>query len=797
MQPQSTTVTASDATPGTVRRSLEDWSIWALCATLALAIVIITPSISVSLTTTKTFVIVAGMLVTLALYILSRLSRGNIVLPPFVLVGALWLPAIAYGLSSVFSGVPFNNALWGISLEADTFGFILTAVCLGTLAAFSVRRSEQYQSILYVGAWVFSVVAILEAGIVIAGQVAPGTVSPAFSIVGSFEDLALLLGLGVIGTLITFRFIEVYSRSRRILAVASVVSLALIAVANSYFVWVLLALVSLGFFIETVMMRKPKNNDVEIDEVAGIDEFSLETETNSHSIVLPLLVLAVSLFFLVGGTLGNALANALHINVGSVSPSWQSTLSIAQKTYTTSPVFGTGPGTFGVQWLKYRDPALNSTAYWNVDFTSGIGFVPTSFVTTGLLGAIAWLAFFALFVVCGLRMIILRTPEEAYVRYVAVLSFVASIYLFSATIFRSPNTTIIALAFVFAGIFASTMRFATRGRQWGIIFSRSPRIGFVIVFSLTLLLLSSVVVAYNLVGRYLATVELTQASTSFASANLTAADQHVQNSISFAPSAFAYQAQANIAIVSLGQIVASTTLDKVTAQKAFQSILSSGINAALTATRLAPSDYQNWLALGNLYAQAVPLGVDGAYDSAKTAYDKAQTLNPTNPEILFILAQLNLAHKDVKAAEQNLKDAIVLKQDYVNAIFLLSQLEVQDGNVKAALASALSAAYFAPNDQNILFQVGVLSAADNNLTQADQALSAAIAANPQFANARYFLAAVKAKQGDLKGALEQLQKIAEFSVENEKAVAPLVVKLTAGKNPFPDNLLSASTTSVK
>src|SRR3972149_2480390 len=96
------------------------------------------------------------------------------------------------------------------------------------------------------------------------------------------------------------------------------------------------------------------------------------------------------------------------------------------------------------------------------------------------------------------------------------------------------------------------------------------------------------------------------------------------------------------------------------AQRAFQSALSSGINAALTATNLAPSDYQNWLALGNLYAQAVPLGVTGAYDSAKTAYDKAKALSPTNAQIPYILAQLDIANKNNKAAQENLKAAIAL-----------------------------------------------------------------------------------------------------------------------------------------
>ena len=139
----------------------------------------------------------------------------------------------------------------------------------------------------------------------------------------------------------------------------------------------------------------------------------------------------------------------------------------------------------------------------------------------------------------------------------------------------------------------------------------------------------------------------------------------------------------------------------------------------------------------------------GAYDSAKTAYDKARELNPTNPQIPYIIAQLDIAHRDNKAAQEDLKIAIGLKQDFTAAIFLLSQLQVQDGNVKDALTSALAAAYFAPNNPNILFQIGVLYAAQNDLPNAAAALSSAVAANSQFANARYILAAVYAKQGDI------------------------------------------------
>ena len=713
-----------------------------------------------------------------------------------MLVGALWLPAIAYAFSAIFSGIPFTSALWGLALEPDTLGFIVVATFLGTLAAFVLRRPEHYRLFFRAGAWLFGIVTALEALVVVIGQFSTN-ISPAFSIVGSFQDLAFLLGLGVISVLISFRFLELPRRAYRLLIAVGIVALILIAIANSAVVWVLLALISLGLFIEAVMQRGPKTGHADLDEVEDRNEEPFEIDEGSHPLVIPLVVLAVSLFFLVGGTLGGALANALHINVLSVSPSWQSTFSIAHNVYASSPIFGSGPGSFGVEWLKYRSVSLNSTVFWNTNFSSGIGFIPTSFVTTGLIGALAWIVFLGLFIVFGLRMLIVRAPQDMFIRYVAILSFVATLYLFALAVFALPSALILVLAFVFAGLFASTMRFSTLRGQWGIVFSRKPRIGFLIVFALTIILLASVFAAYTLVEHYLAITELTAANTALSAGDLDSADKAVQSSISFAPFATAYQIEADIANARLNQILASSTMPATTAQQAFQASLSSGINAALTATSIAPTDYQNWLALGNLYAQAVPLGVSGAYDNAKTAYQKAQALDPTDPQIEYILAQLDIADKNSKAAEDDLKAAISLKQDYTNAIFLLSQLEVQDGDVKDALASALAAAYFTPNNPNILFQVGILYAATGDLTNAGAALQAAVAANSQFANARYFLAAVYAKQGDTKDALVQMQAIADMSADNAKAVAPQIAALTAGTNPFPANLLSASSTPVK
>jgi hypothetical protein len=44
-----------------------------------------------------------------------------------------------------------------------------------------------------------------------------------------------------------------------------------------------------------------------------------------------------------------------------------------------------------------------------------------------------------------------------------------------------------------------------------------------------------------------------------------------------------------------------------------------------------PTNYQNWLAAGDVYAAVVPFNYDTAYEQAMANYVKAQQLNPLNP----------------------------------------------------------------------------------------------------------------------------------------------------------------------
>ena len=777
-------VTAS-ATPHPRRMSFDALALWVLTVTAAVAAVLFIPAATIPFIYSKVSVLALGVLVALGLYILARLTRGNLVVPPATLLGAFWLVPLAYLLSTLFSGVGLSSGTFGTALETDTFGFMVILATFASLAALTFRRSNQYRIFFKAGLVVLGITLAAQIVFIIIGNTG-SSLSATANLIGSFADLGMFLGLAVTLMLLAFRFLTLPTKVERVLWVMGLVTLFMLALVNSRLIWGMVALVALGLFIEAIMRRQGTVMDEDFDDPI---EQSLPAERSGadpRSLAAPLAVLVASLFFLIGGTtIGASLANALGVSYLDVRPSWQATFDVGSHTYASSPLFGSGPGTFVEEWLKHKDRALNDTIFWNVDFTSGIGFIPTSFITSGIVGALAWLVFIGLFLWTGIRFLLFRAPEEPFARYVSVASFVGTLYVLALAIFAVPGPVVLLMGFLLAGLFVSSLRYGGTRREWGIIFARNPRVGFVIVFGLTLLLLGAVVAAYVVVERYLADVSYQKAVAAAQANDLPGATQATSQSLTFAQSDRAYQMAATIGIAEMNRIASDSSLSPSEAQQQFQAALSGSIEAAVRATQLRPENYQNWVVLGQVYQTVVPLKIEGAYENAKAAYERAIALNPTSPTLPMVMAQLEIAQGNGQAAEAELVKAISLKRDFTQAIFLLSQLEVQLGKAREALEAAEAAAYFAPNDPVVLFQVGVLRLSVGDVNGSVQALSRAVEINPQYANARFFLASGYAARGELERALAELNAIAALSPENARAVDTYVTALAQGRNPFP------------
>lgn len=761
-------------------------AVWALALSAAVAALAFIPSATIPFIYSKVSIIALGGLVALVLYILARLTRGNIIVPPAALLGAFWLVPAAYLLSTLFSGVGITRGLLGTELEVDTFGFMLLLAAFASIVSLTFRRSNQYRVFFRVGSITLALVLVAQVVFLILGQVASDRYAATANLIGSFADLGMVVGLGVTLSLLAMRFLSVSASTNKFLWVLGAVSLVVLALVNSSLIWILVSLTALGLFIEAIMRRRTQAVDEDFEGVEELgDPIDSSEGSDMHGLAAPLAVLVVSLFFLIGGgTIGSTLASAFGVSYLDVRPSWEATFGVGSHTYASSPLFGSGPGTFSAEWLKFRDRGLNETVFWNVDFTSGIGLIPTSFITTGIVGALAWLSFLGLFLYIGIRSLLFRSPEEPYARFVSIASFVGAVYVFALAIFTVPGPVVLLLGFILAGLFVSSLRYGGSRREWGIIFSRNPRVGFIIVFALTLMLLASVFASYVVVERYLGSVAYAEAAQALSAGNLEEAEAALNRSLLFAPSDRAYQLAAATSVARMNQVANSQDLSPSEAQQQFQAALSNGIQAATMATEANPENYQNWVVLGNVYQSVVSLKIEGSYDAAKAAYDRAIALNPTNPTLPFALAQLEIAQGNAVAAEEALISAIGLKRDYTEAILMLSQLQVQQGKAREALEAAEAAAYFAPNEPIVLFQVGVLRLGVRDSAGAVQVLTRTVELNPQYANARFFLAVAHATLGQNAQAIAQLEAIAQLSPENAQAVAADLATLRANRNPF-------------
>lgn len=783
----------NESTFKTSRRfSFDAASVWILVATALVSLVGFIPGSPVSLLGTKASLLFIGVLLTFIVFVIARLVKGSIVVPPLTLLGALWLVPLAYLLSAFFSGTNPVFSFFGSEFETDTLGFVLLLGMFATLSALVVRRSRDFFRVLIALVTGLGIALLVQLAFIISASFFPGSVSPVDNLIGMFSDIGMLSALGIALVLIAFRFFSFRLLSKIALWAGIVVALFLLAIINSPINIVLVGTVALGLFIETMLRRRTPIEDDELRDVLTPSPDSIEESApaGSDNLVAPIIVLLLSVFFLLGGSVvANALSGLAGINVLDVRPSWQSTFNIGSHTYASSPLFGSGPGTFGEQWLAFRDRGLNDTIFWNIDFQSGIGFIPTSFVTTGAVGVIAWLVFLGAFLFVGLRTLLFRLPSEPFLKFVSITSFVGSSFALALAFFTVPGPVVLAVGFLFLGLFISSLRYGKDRLEWGLIFSKSPRLGFAIVFGLTLLVLVSVAAAYVVVERHLANVSYATALQTLTKGEVDNAAVAIGHAIELAPTDRSYRLAAAIGIERMRAIAADTTLPQNVAQQEFQSALSTSIAAGVEATRIQPNDYQNWIVLGNVYQSVASLKIEGAYEQAKAAYERAAVLNPTSPVPPYIIAQLEIVQGNRVLAEEHLLASISMKRDYIPAILLLSQLKVQMGEAREALEAAEAAAYLAPNEPSVLFSVGLLRLGTGDAQGAVAAFLRAVELNPQYANARFFLAATHANQGRIDEALVQMRMVAAMSPENAAAVAVDLTALETGGNPFPTERL--------
>lgn len=717
----------------------------------------------------KMTVATVAFVAALVLTILGAFKRGALSLPLSLIIGAVWLIPLAYLVSGLL-GPSFTWSLIGGGLDMDTVFFAaLSALAVSLPLAVFEKRADVMRAliVLLVASWLVSLFHLVRLFVGPEALSFGVMVNPLFSPIGKWNDLAIFSGLIGILSLVLLESLDLKRVERYVLMATLVVALFFIAVINFVPVWVALGLTSFAVLVY---------------------KFILAPREHARFSVASTVVFVVALVAIIFSTsIGSSLGRTFGVEQIEARPSWSSTFEVAKATLSDSPLTGSGPNTFLLEWDKHRPTLINESIFWNADFTSGVGMLPTAAVTTGLVGSLAWLLFIVLFVMAGVRGLMLRAPQDIQATSLMMATFVGGLYMLAMAVVYLPSPQLVLVGFVIIGMFVALYHKETGGKVVAIDFRERPRIGFVAVLGLSLTLVGSVLAVYGVGTSFVAAQNYEQAARAAqVDGDFDRALAHVTRSTSYLPNDQTYRLQALIHLAQLNQVVntsASATAPSQDAQQKFQQSLGAAVESALAAVRFNQENYRNWATLASAYQSVVPLNVDGSYEAAVNALDRARVLNPVAPTVPMSLAQLDVAKGKTETAKKFIEEALALKQDYTPALTLLAQLELESGNLDRAIERAEAASVFEPSNAIFHFQVGVLKFEKKDYQGAGEALTRALTIAPEYSNARYYLGRTYVALKDFEKALVEFNEVLRLNPENQEVMS-VITSLEAGKDPF-------------
>jgi tetratricopeptide (TPR) repeat protein len=754
---------------------------------IVLALAVLLPVLTLAgngVPTLMTKVFIGGSFVFLALacFAIAYMRKQEIPLPPSLILVTAWGLPVAYILSSLFA--PNGGTFFGERLLMDSPVFMLIIAIAMTITAVALNTTSRALGVYL--AMLASAVVLTVSELYIFFQryqnIQEGianTSIQSLSLVGSLNDLGIFFGLITIFLLLSLVMLPVTILVRIILWLVLIASLYFLAVVNLTALWWIVGAFALAFLVYSA------SNVYFIQKKGGKSMLSIAS--------LVVLLVAATFIFIPPSTktgditVTGQFADTLQVGEFDVRPSWKTTVSLGSQSFEDNgAVFGAGPGSFYHIWAQYLPDSINVSAFWLTDFFYGIGFVPTSIISTGLLGAIAWLLFFTIFLWRGTRSL-LRFGEVVkgdIAGYIRVTSFVASLFLWITAVIMVPSPVLLIFAAIFTGIFIASLSFSAGAKGLlRIVFRSNPQVGFASALILTLAIILAGGGIFGLYTRYSAEMTYQNAVEVVANTgDIDRAYELVTDAIETHELDVYYRFKSNLDALRIQNLVAENRPPEEILE-AFEGYLQNARTNGLEATKLDKRDYQNWSNLGSIYQSIVPLGVEGSIDSALTQYDNALEYRPNSPSIYYAKAVLERSRGNDEQARAYVQKAITLRNQYTDAIFLLSQIQIAANEVEQAINSVEAITLFNPNNAVAHFQLGLLHYSQEDFVEAVRSLERATNIDEDYANARYFLALSYWKLGDNAKALEHFRLVQETNPDNTE-LAKIIENLEAGDDPF-------------
>ena len=717
-----------------------------------------------------------AVIISLLAFIVTKFQQGSVEIPRsgFQFVTLIGLIPLVYTLSSFVDGISRMKIL-GYTFDVSTVGFMVLSFVFMFLVMLLFRNKERmfYSYMAVVIASIISALFVIIRLIFGANVLSFGIFTTiTATVLGSWSSLGIFFGIAAILSAITLEMLSLHKMVKTLVALALLLSLFFVAIVNFSLIWIAIGMVSLLYIIYS-MFSGPR----------FVPKTWKQRIMQTPRYLLVVFVVACIFTF---SSFGGKLSDSLHISNIEVRPGVSTTFDIFKNTIQNHPLFGSGPNTFALQWMSYKPASVNTTVFWNTDFAYGVGLLPTLAITTGLFGTLSWIIFFVLFIYLGCKALFAEETDN-FSKYLLVSSLFVSVYLWVMNCLYVPGIVVCILTFFFSGLALSRMSERGLIPMKTVLFGGKTMKGFLTSFVLVFVGVCAIALGYGLMNNSISLWHFQKGIVAGNAGDATTALQEVITAEKYVPYDVYYRAESEIAQAQISSLL-SQDLSKADVTKvgqAFQTYLGAAVTAAEKAKAADKTNYLNWIEAGRAYSLAVPsqTKVAGAYEQAKVAYLEAQKINPQNPTINLLLAQLDAANGSNATAEQYAILSINQKPDYLDAYFLLSQLQVSDKNIQGAINSVSAAAQVDPTNPSIFFQLGLLYYNLPDYKTAILAFEKSLSLAPDYANAKYFLGLSLAKTGDLQSALLVFQDLAKTNPDNAD-VKFVLSNLQAGKSPF-------------
>jgi tetratricopeptide (TPR) repeat protein len=598
-----------------------------------------------------------------------------------------------------------------------------------------------------------------------------GWVNNLVGLVGlSWFDEATYLGLIVVLTLSFLEFFVVKTGKRlKIFSIISlIISLLALVVINYGAVWLMLGIFSLAIII-----------------------LSIRRGGWTKIVGLPLAVLIISSLFVFWGDNNSWLGRGVvsiqqtaKVNIFEVRPNWTGTYDIAKKVALdkekTDLIFGMGPGRFWRAWDLHKPEGVNLSAFWNSDFSYGIGFIPSLIVSQGWLSGLAWIFLLLVIAFSVVRAILVYWRDPSEKNGLLIFAILPVVYLWSLLIFRVPGLAILAVAFAFLGwLMLAEKETGLSTNEWKVgktekskeLMRRVSWPIFVVLGVVIVYLVSSIVslLLFWYGGSLASRGKLDQSFSVVSAATWLGRSDVYERRLS------------EIKVAQINHFLQTATGTPEQAQAKFLSLFNDALSHATKAQNIDNNNYLNWLSVARVYGVAVPLQIKGAEEQAMSAYQKALSLNPTNPSIWYEMSVLSISAKKPDEAKDRLKKAIALKANYLEARFSLAQLALNEGLLSEAIKEAEDTVRSAPEDYKAWFLLGYLKYQNGEIEEATSILARSLQIQPDYADSKYFIGLSLDRLGKKQEAISIFKELANSNPDN-KVLQKIISNLEAGKS---------------